>query len=282
VELHTAVARDIGLSEHYGKRFAVLSPDFIVKVPLTPEGLIAANRLQKARVPVNFTLCFSARQNAIAAVFAQPEYVNVFLGRLNAYIENSPAKSCDYLGERATWATQGFLSRTGSPTRLIAASIRSSAQLALLAGVDVLTIPPPVAGDAVEQLDGRWEGYVPDDDAGSSESIVEKTCSISERELEFAEGLRTRPPESGEEVVERAHNSGVGDLFPHLSAEETAAIAADGKIPDHGRWAERLAKGKVALDSLLNLAGLASFSQDQQALDDRIRNVLHEEVKQRA
>ena len=45
VELHTNLARDAEASYRYGKRFAAISPErFIVKIPLTPEGLIAARR----------------------------------------------------------------------------------------------------------------------------------------------------------------------------------------------------------------------------------------------
>ncbi|MCH7646660.1 MAG: transaldolase, partial [Nitrospinae bacterium] len=45
VELHTNLARDAEVSYQYGKRFHAICPDrFTVKVPLTPEGLIAARR----------------------------------------------------------------------------------------------------------------------------------------------------------------------------------------------------------------------------------------------
>lgn len=76
--------------------------------------------------------------------------------------------------------------------------------------------------------------------------------------------------ETGGELVARLRQAGIEDLFPALSTEEEARIAGDGKIPDHSRWAGRIAGGTAAVDSLLNLAGLASFAADQEALDERI------------
>ena len=74
--------------------------------------------------------------------------------------------------------------------------------------------------------------------------------------------------------MQRAHEHGLGDMFPRLGAEDMRAIAAEGKIPKHSRWAERIASGELAIDTLLNLAGLASFTQDQAALDGRIRGLI--------
>ena len=184
-------------------------------------------------------------------------------------------RNAEFLGERATWASQDYLRRTGSPTRQIAASIRGADQLSPLAGVDVFTIPVGVARDAVERLDGLWSEDMPEvPDAGEAEPAIGKACDIVEPELEFAEGLRNHPPETGEELQDRAHAGGVGDLFPRLSDEDLATISADGKIPVHAKWAGRMDGGELALDSLLNLAGLAAFTRDQEALDDRIRRLL--------
>lgn len=275
VELHTAIAHEVDRSEYYGKRFAELCDAFIVKVPLTPAGLVATRRLRQSGVPINFTLGFGARQNAVAAVFAKPDYVNVFLGRLNAYAENNGFQNSDFLGERAAWASQDFLRSTASSTRQIAASIRGADQLGSLAGMDVFTIPVGVARDAVEQLDGHWTAVQPDSSGiGPADSVVSKTCGITRLELEFAENLDDRPPASGDELVERAHAAGVGDLFPKLSDEDFETISADGKIPVHAKWATRMDSGELALDSLLSLAGLAAFAKDQEALDNRVRRLL--------
>jgi hypothetical protein len=48
----------------------------------------------------------------------------------------------------------------------------------------------------------------------------------------------------------------------------------DGKIPRHQRWASRIAIGERAIDTLLNLAGLASFAANQAHLDERIVRIV--------
>ena len=68
VELHTDTAHDIKAILYYGKRFHEICPDqFIVKVPYTAEGLLGARLLREAGVRINFTLEFSARQNALVS-----------------------------------------------------------------------------------------------------------------------------------------------------------------------------------------------------------------------
>jgi transaldolase len=70
------------------------------------------------------------------------------------------------------------------------------------------------------------------------------------------------------------HKNGCGDMFPRLSGFDTEQIAADGKIPRHERWADRIRNGELAIDTLLNLAGLASFAHDQAQLDKRIEDLI--------
>ena len=86
--------------------------------------------------------------------------------------------------------------------------------------------------------------------------------------------LDAEPPASPADLEERTHAAGLGDLFPRLSQEDLDTIAADGKVPDHAKWAARIKAGELAIDTLLNLAGLASFAADQRQLDDRIRGLL--------
>ena len=98
---------------------------------------------------IHFTLGFSARQNHLVACVARPSWVNVFLGRLNAYAADE--KLCDgrWVGERATLASQATVAKLrqdlGISTRQIAASLRNGEQVSTLAGVDVFTMPTPVA-----------------------------------------------------------------------------------------------------------------------------------------
>ncbi len=279
VELHTATAHDVEAAVAYGRRFARISPDrFIVKVPLTAAGLLATRALRKEGIPVNFTLGFSARQNYLAAGFASPSYVNVFLGRLNAYVIDNKLGDGTMVGEKATLASQEAL-RKG--TRQIAASLRGGSQVRDLAGVDVMTIPPATAADAHAKLPGTWESRLGRDyrvslAAGAREEQVRLSVAwdIGAKEQELLRSLEAKPPATAAELVSRAHEKGLGELFPRLGAGDAAHIASDGKIPKHARWADRIARGELAVDSLLNLAGLASFTADQEELDNRIRGLV--------
>jgi len=69
-------------------------------------------------------------------------------------------------------------------------------------------------------------------------------------------------------------SSGAGDLFPQLNPAEAAKITKEGKIPVYASWRDRVRAGTASWDGILTAAALASFAQDQQALDDRIRKQL--------
>jgi len=147
VELHTDLAHDVERTVAYGKRYYDICPErFYVKVPLTPAGYLGARQLAQSGVPINFTLGFSARQNYVAALLSRPDYVNVFLGRLNAFVSDNGLGDGKNVGEKATLATQrvllGLRAAGRSPSRLIGASMREGPQVATLAGLDVYTMPP--------------------------------------------------------------------------------------------------------------------------------------------
>ena len=81
-------------------------------------------------------------------------------------------------------------------------------------------------------------------------------------------------PATGPELIHIAHEAGCEDMFPSLTKEEKGFITSDGKIPVHSRWEKKISEGKIAPDTLLTLAGLASFTADQQMLDQRIRSII--------
>jgi transaldolase len=286
VELHTDCAHDIEKTVSYARRFHTISPDhFIIKIPLTPEGLIATKIVRGEGIPVNFTLGFSARYNHLASMFCSPSYVNVFLGRLNAYIADNGLGDGNMVGEKATLASQRQVLRTSDETGKrvlqIAASMRSPAQVRDLAGVDVFTMPVKVAEGAKEELDGSWQPRVDQDyevmfasGVDAENAGIAKLWNVTDRERAFTLSLSEAVPADGTELVERAHESGTGDLFPEMKSEEMRTIASDGKIPVHAHWQKRIEKGEVAVDSLLNLAGLASFTADQGKLDARIEKLI--------
>jgi transaldolase len=286
VELHTATANDAEAAAAYGRRFAAVNREsFIVKVPLTPAGLIATRTLRSEGVPVNFTLGFSARQNHVAAAFAFPDYVNVFLGRLGSFVAENSLGDGLLVGERATLASQREVTetsaRSGRRTLQIAASFRDARQVESLAGVDVMTIPVGTVADARTRLSGTWESQVGRDypvrlapGVDERELRLSVAWEVSDREKELGRSLEAKPPRTAEELRARALGLGIRDLFPQLADTDLARIARDGKIPKYPAWAPRIASGELAVDSLLNLAGLASFTADQKALDDRVRGLI--------
>jgi transaldolase len=288
VELHTDFAHDVESSVECALRFHEIDPRrFIVKLPLTPSGLIAVRRLSDRGIRVNFTLGFSARQNYVAALLAKPAFVNVFMGRLNAFVTDNKLGDGKNIGEKATLATLGLvrsLRKKGlSPTRLIGASIRNGAQIAAVAGTDVLTMPPKAAqqfhdanpleiavataadlhvdlaqGIALSDFNGVTLWEMPDTFARCAETLA-------------ANDIAVMPPEMLQRHFEEA---GFSDFLPRWSPEEHATATKDGKIPVFATWKEKLASGNIGLDALMNVSALCSFTADQKALDDRIEKHL--------
>jgi transaldolase len=284
VELHTDTAHDIKAIEYYGKRLHEICPDqFIVKVPYTAEGLIGARHLKDAGVRINFTLEFSARQNVIVTRTARPDYLNVFLGRIGAFMINNKLGDGSGAGEMAVISSQNwvtaFSAQNAWQTKLIAASLRNYNQLELLAGTDVYTMPPKVASAGRKSLSGKFssrmhENYDISLYSSAQDGHIEKFWEVDDKVLSLAQRLYTKLPSSGAELVHVAHEEGCEDMFPSLSKEEKAALAGDGKIPVFSRWQEKIRDGKIAPDTLLTLAGLASFNADQVMLDQRILNII--------
>ncbi|WP_297093264.1 transaldolase family protein [uncultured Draconibacterium sp.] len=284
VELHTNTAYDFEAIVDYGLRYFSICPDqFIVKVPYTATGLLGARKLRELGVKINFTLEFSARQNAMVAAITKPNYCNVFLGRIGAYIKDNELGSGSGAGERTVISTQHIVTEltknNTTPTKLIAASLRNYSQLDSLAGTDVYTMPTKVAADGKINMDGNFQSklnevYPVDLTDDAANYFPEKLWEVSEKELELAKSLDANLPKNENELIDRVHEAGCGDLFPYLSEKDYKLIADDGKIPNHQRWAQRIASGELAIDTLLNLAGLASFTADQAALDDRVRRII--------
>nr|WP_319267907.1 transaldolase family protein [uncultured Draconibacterium sp.] len=284
VELHTNTAYDFDAIVDYGLRYFSICPDqFIVKVPYTATGLMGARKLRELGVKINFTLEFSARQNAMVAAITKPNYCNVFLGRIGAYIKDNELGSGSGAGERTVISTQHIVTEltknNETPTKLIAASLRNYSQLDSLAGTDVYTMPTKVAADGKINMDGNFQSklnevYPVDLTDDAANYFPEKLWEVTEKELELAKSLDANLPKNENEFIDRVHEAGCGDLFPYLSEKDYKLIAEDGKIPNHQRWAQRIANGELAIDTLLNLAGLASFTADQAALDDRIRRII--------
>ena len=282
VELHTDISTDIDASVRYGQRFAAIEPErFIVKVPLTPEGLIAARELREDGIRINFTLGFSARQNVLIAKVAKVDWVNVFMGRINSFISGAGLGSGDGAGEKATLASQRALraiAAAGGPTvRQIGASIRSGQQVLDLAGMDVMTIPL-AAADAANASGTPLEQIIDhtDDDPTVEATGCDAFWADDKGVAAAADELTARPTDEldGQAVLDCLQKHGAGDLFPILDDAEQKQIRADGKIPKFNVWKDRVAAKTANWDGLLSLAALESFAVDQQGLDDRIRGLI--------
>ena len=284
VELHTDTAHDIKAIQHYGKRFHELCPEqFIIKVPYTAEGLIGARLLKDSGVKVNFTLGFSARENVLVTRVARPDYVNVFLGRIGAYMINNKLGDGSGAGEKAVISSQnwvtGLSAENAWQTKQIAASLRNYNQIELLAGTDVFTMPPKVAAAGHKELSGKFssrthENYEVSIFDSAKDAHIEKFWEVDYKVLKLAERLAGKVPATAAELIHITHEEGCEDMFPSLTKEEKGFIVSDGKIPVHSRWEKKISEGKIAPDTLLTLAGLASFAADQEMLDQRIRNII--------
>lgn len=280
VELHTLLADNVEGSMHYARRYYALCPEmFYIKVPFTLSGLIIARHLGDAGIPVNLTLGFSARQNYLAASFARPAFVNVFMGRLNAFVKNAGIGNGANVGERATLLTQRELTalREARQTRtmLIGASMRDAAQVGALAGIDVMTIPLEVAA-AFASCPGELNSGLHRDPRVVSDSNC--LCTLWDVPNEFKSCVaainRIRPDAVTVDAIrEQLGIRGYGELFPDWTFGELERIRDDGKIPCYGHWSEKLEKRHIGLDALMSMAALQAFAVDQGELDRRIAEV---------
>ena len=108
-----------------------------IKVPCTPEGLLACRELSRNLIKVNVTLIFSPSQ-AILAAKAGATYVSPFVGRVddNSFGGLCLIKDIANIYEKQNWKN----------TEILAASIRDvrSVGRAFEYGANICTLPPVV------------------------------------------------------------------------------------------------------------------------------------------
>jgi transaldolase len=290
VEEHTDLADKLDLAVAYAQRYYDICPQrFIVKIPFTPAGLLATRKLASQGVPVNLTLGFSARQNYVAARLARPQFVNVFLGRLNSFVAENKLGDGLLVGERATLASQNALSQLrqmeGVPSRQIGASFRGGAQVRDLAGIDVMTIPPKIAGEFLglglsdeDVRDRCAENYQPQFAADPKPVGLDTLWSLGQNLADTVDALQQEELDrfGPDQLVEHFAAHGCGDLLVKWTPQQAEKSYQEGKIPRLENWKGELATGRIGLDSLMNLAGLSSFRADQQAMDERVEKVLRD------
>ncbi|MEN5375317.1 transaldolase [Stenotrophomonas hibiscicola] len=123
----------------------------LIKIAATWEGVEAARILQAEGIDCNLTLIFNPTQ-ALACSEAGAFLISPFVGRiLDWYVANgqTPATIDEDPGVKFVRGVYAEFKRRGSPTVVMGASFRSTAQIEALAGCDRLTISP----DLLEKLD---------------------------------------------------------------------------------------------------------------------------------
>ena len=126
---------------HEAKRIAALSPCFVIKLPCTEQGLIAARRLEKDNIRTNVTLVFS-RSQALAAARLEAGFVSPFVG----WKENFGEDTYEYLNDIVK-----IYHNYQYHTQIIVAAVRSGKIIADAAkmGADIVTCSLEVMRNSV-------------------------------------------------------------------------------------------------------------------------------------
>lgn len=116
-----------------GRRLAAWSPNVIVKVPMTRDGLAAGSVLAREGIRINVTLCFTVNQALLAAA-------------IGAYIVSPFAGRLDDIGEDGIALVREVVAlyrKRGIATKVLAASLRHPMHVtqAAMAGADIGTMP---------------------------------------------------------------------------------------------------------------------------------------------
>jgi transaldolase len=116
-----------------GVRLAQKAPNAVVKVPMTPDGLIAGKRLVDDGIRINVTLVFSPAQAVLAAEVGA-YIVSPFIGRIDDVASD---------GMHALRQICEIFDVQGYETNVLAASLRHPMHVvdAALAGADIATMP---------------------------------------------------------------------------------------------------------------------------------------------
>ncbi|MGI6365670.1 MAG: fructose-6-phosphate aldolase [Bacillota bacterium] len=140
------------------EKLAVLSPNIVIKIPMTAEGLKATKILTAKGIKTNVTLIFSLNQ-AVMAARAGATYVSPFVGRLDDVNADGIALVRD-IADAFTYFDLD--------SKIIAASIRSVDHIAdaIRAGAHFATVPyatlmaaakHPLTDQGIERFLKDWE-----------------------------------------------------------------------------------------------------------------------------
>ena len=137
IDISMEVIGDVGNMISEGKRlYKKFGKCATIKVPCTPNGLLACKELSDSGINVNVTLIFSQSQ-AILAAKAGATYVSPFVGRVD---DNSFGGLCLVKDIAKVYNVHGV------DTQVLAASLRGIRDVgrAFEYGADIVTMPPGV------------------------------------------------------------------------------------------------------------------------------------------
>lgn len=125
-----------------GKKIASLSPNFVIKIPSTEEGLIASRRLEAEGIRTNVTLVFTSVQ-AIMPAKGGALFCSPFVG----WKEQFGKQGTDYIKDIVQ-----IYKNYDYKTEIIVAALRNPTQIAqaALAGADIVTCGLAVYKDSFQ------------------------------------------------------------------------------------------------------------------------------------
>jgi transaldolase len=138
---------------------AAIAPNVVVKIPMTPEGLMAVPVLEQQKgIKTNVTMIFSSTQ-AFLAMKAGASFVSIVLSRLDAVANESHILVNDAAVIKANY---NFASE------IIAGSVKTQNQVlsCLRAGIDIATVNPqlfwqlykhPLTDSGLAQFAQDWD-----------------------------------------------------------------------------------------------------------------------------
>jgi len=126
------------------RKIAAISPNFVIKIPCTEEGVAAARALEKEGIRTNVTLIFSAAQ-AILPAKNGSKFVSPFIGWKEANGEDCKQYIADIV---QIYKNYGFYGKT----EIICAAVRTGKQIVdcAVAGADIVTAGLAVFQDAMK------------------------------------------------------------------------------------------------------------------------------------
>ena len=140
------------------KALRKLIPSIIIKVPVTPEGLIAIRELKNQEIPTLGTVVYNSIQGLMAAL-AGAEYIAPYVNR----VDSQGGSGIQLVSELCTLIDKHQLT-----CKILAASFKTPKQVldCMLVGAQAVTVPTdiidqflniPSVHTAIQQFDSDWD-----------------------------------------------------------------------------------------------------------------------------